>query len=120
MLKVKTYSVVSQQSYILFITQKRKKGDTCEDSEYRPGGKAKKRVSDTSSSSEEASEEEEEEEESLKWSTPEDTDLELDSDGSEYCPMGRNAKRVAKRQGKNELVLGSVYACGMSRIMMVF
>ena len=33
--------------------------------------------------------------EPLHWSSPSETEVELDSDGSEYQPEGRNAKRAA-------------------------
>lgn len=51
-----------------------------------------------SSGSEEEEEEEDDDEffeddESLKFSSPSETELELESDGSEYTPQGRNAKR---------------------------
>ena len=63
--------------------------------------------SSSESDSEDASEENdddllllEDEEEELKFSSVSETELELDSDGSEYCPTGRNAKRQEALKSK--------------------
>ncbi len=64
----------------------------------------------TSSSDEETEEdglEEEEEEEELKWSSVSEDDDELNSDGSEYEPAGRNAQRAAKLKRKWGLIINA-------------
>ena len=66
-------------------------------------GRRKKRNGESDDSTSDDTDEEElaqllhnEDSESLRWSSPSDTELELDSDGEEYRPTGRNAQRHLK------------------------
>ena len=76
------------------------------DKEFVPGnknGRRKKRNGESGDSTSDDTDDEElaqllhnEDSESLRWSSPSDTELELDSDGEEYKPAGRNAQRHLK------------------------
>ena len=79
-----------------------------EDNDYCPspggtknGKKKRGRRSKRGTSDEESEEGEEEDflseedDEPLHWSSPNETEDELDSNGEEYVPKGRNAKRAA-------------------------
>ena len=100
-----TCLVVAELTCHTFALQKKKQQKADTDEEFVPGQKAngngrrrRRRHGDSSSDDDTESEDEffqEDNDDSLHWTTPSSTENELDSEGSEYEALGRNAKRQA-------------------------